>query len=180
MKTWLTTGVALTAALALGAAPARACDDYRLIVKQTYEQYLHRCPDRDGMEAGVCGLRRGMSVEAYQAAVIGSDEYYRLHGCSPRGFVVGLYEDVLGREPACDEVRGWLCNLDRCGCRATLARQFLCAAQRELALRAAPEAPPSFDPPPVPYDPPSRRFTPPPPGYDDDAGRVSITIRVRR
>jgi hypothetical protein len=185
MKAWLTTGVALTAALGLGAAPAWACDDYRLIVKQTYEQYLHRCPDRDGFEAAVCCLRRGGSVEGFQAGVIGSDEYYRLHGCSPRGFVIGLYEDVLGREPECSEVRSWLCNLDCCGCRATLARQFLCAAQRELALRPA-EAPPSFDPPPVPYDPPPRRFAPPPPpspfgpGYDDGAGRVSITVRIRR
>src|SRR5437016_3899857 len=132
MKAWLTTGVALTTILGLGAAPAHA-DDCRLLVKQTYEQYLHRCPDPDGFEAAVCSLRRGGSFEVFQAGVIGSDEYYHLHGCSPRGFVIGLYEDVLGREPDRGEVRDWQCRLERCGCRATVARQFLCSAQRELA-----------------------------------------------
>lgn len=105
------------------------------LVQGWYQQYLHR-------DAEPCGLNTWVSVlrckgpEAVQTGILASDEYYHTHGCSPQGFVAGLYADVLGRTACAWEIQGWVCNLARCGCRARLTQDFLCAARRELAQRA--------------------------------------------
>jgi hypothetical protein len=131
--------LAAVAALALVASSARAgaCPEERL-VQNWYARYLHREADRCGLENAVRQLRCGVAPEQIEASILASEEFYHRHGCTPEGFVAALYEDVLGRQPCHREVELWLRRLGACGCRAQLAKEFLCAARRELAGAAAP------------------------------------------
>lgn len=131
--------LASVAFLTLAALPAQAaaCYEERL-VQNWYARYLHREADRCGLENAVRQLRCGVAPEQIEASILASEEFYHLHGCTPEGFVTALYEDVLGRQPCHREVELWLRRLGGCGCRARLAREFLCAARRELAGPAAP------------------------------------------
>lgn len=135
------------AALGLNGSVAWANQEAAL-VQGWYQQYLHR-------DAEPCGLNNWVSImrckgpEAVQTGILASDEYYHTHGCSPEGFVAGLYVDVLGRMPCASEIQGWVCNLGRCGCRMRLAQDFLCAASRELAQRAMTVPPIAYQPAPA-------------------------------
>ncbi|MCE9532007.1 MAG: hypothetical protein K8T89_12910 [Planctomycetes bacterium] len=121
------------------------------LVRHWYQQYLHRDAEPCGLNSWVSVMRCKGPV-AVQVGILGSEEYYLAHGCSPEGFVAGLYADILGRTACPSEIYGWVCQLGRCGCHATLAQNFLCAAQAELAQRAM-TAPP-IDYPPTPAFPP--------------------------
>jgi hypothetical protein len=63
--------------------------------------------------------------ERVLAGILGSEEYYLLHGSSDVGFVEGLYADVLNRQPSNWETRHWLRQLDYHRDRARLAADFL-------------------------------------------------------
>ena len=132
----------------LGSLPgqAQACPEERLVQKW-YLRYLHRPADPCGLESWARALRCGTPPVCVEAAILGSDEYYCAHGHCPRGFVIGLYEDVLRRTPCPHDVHYWVCRLKRCGCRTKLAKEFLCAARGELAARPAPPAYGPFEPP---------------------------------
>ncbi len=153
MRSW----AILSAVATLGlAGPASACP-YSDLVQSWYGRYLGRPADPVGLGVWVNQLRCGTPAAHVEATLLGSDEYYHRNGCSPHGFVAGLYADVLGRQANHDEVELWVCQLGRCGSRQALACRFLAAAQTELALRAAPpvyEPAPSYAPPPA-YEPPA-------------------------
>lgn len=78
-----------------------------------------------------------IGVATFNARYLGGHDFYCDHGRSDAGFIVGLYQTVLGRTPQPCEVHQWLHQLAACGCRVTLSQQFLVAAQPELAQRAA-------------------------------------------
>jgi hypothetical protein len=143
------TGLRMVAAatfltLGLTAGASRACSPEEAALIQTfYQQYLHRSADACGLRAWAKQLRCD-GVEAVQAGILSSDEYYCAHGRCPDGFVRGLYEDVLGRQACAREVHEWVCRLQRCGCRGRLAADFVVAARAELtAGRFAPRHSPS-------------------------------------
>jgi hypothetical protein len=164
----------LLTGLGLGAdAKAQGISDVQL-VQSWYARYLHREPDRCGLESWVLQLRTGSSPGRIEAAFLGSDEYYDIHDRCPRGFVLGMYADVLGRGALPAEVEGWVCRLRR-HCRKDVAKEFLCAAQRELAGRVV--VPATYVPaaPPVP----SNVLPYPKPLGDAPAG-VSIRLGVGR
>jgi hypothetical protein len=81
-------------------------------------------------------LRRGARPEEVQAAMMGSDEYFKLHGSRPRAFIAAMYVDVLGRAPSRSEVNVWMTTLERFGgSRERTALEFLNVARQELARR---------------------------------------------
>src|SRR5262249_6677796 len=100
-----------------------------------YARYLHRRPDAAGLREWVNQLRNGVSAEQVQAGILGSDEYYKLHGSNPSGFVYALYVDVLGRRPSDQEVQDWVDQFDAVSNLPTLALQFLEAARGETQDR---------------------------------------------
>jgi hypothetical protein len=154
MRTWATLATAAVLSLVLGVLPARAggCHNTEL-VSGWYQQYLHRLPDECGLRGWVGQLYKGASPLEVEAHILASDEYYHIHGCSPEGYVTGLYVDVLGRKPGYEELCGWTKNLSRCGCRFKLAREFLCAAKAELSRAHAPHKVPVYAPPGPPVTP---------------------------
>src|SRR5689334_4015959 len=98
------TAAALAAGLGLfpGRASA-ACPEVNL-VQSWYAQYLHRPADPLGLEVWGGKLRCGADPDCVLGQILGSDEYYRLHGCRPEGFIAGLYQDLLGQQPSCDQM----------------------------------------------------------------------------
>jgi hypothetical protein len=150
---------AALAALALGAGPAAAQGPAQANwIESWYQRYLQRTADPTGMQTWLIEFARGASAENVQAAILASDEYYQLHGSNPRDFIVGLYQDVLGRTPSPDEIRLWLNHWRQVrGQRLQVANTFLVAARAELANQAAARfyGPPvtSTTPPPLPVPP---------------------------
>jgi len=119
------------------------------LVDSWYHRYLGRCPDPCGLNTWVGQLGCGIAPLAVEAGILSSDEYYCRHGHTPVGFVAGLYADVLGRGACAWEVQSWVCRLERCGNRQTLALDFLNAAQAELAQQALQSERPVYAPDPV-------------------------------
>jgi hypothetical protein len=106
------------------------------LVDSWYRLYLNRAPEAQGMRDQIDRLRRGDSPEEIQAGILGSDEYFRLHGSRRHAWVAALYSDVLDRSPTRREVDTWVDTLDRFGgSREQTAQEFLRGARRELAQR---------------------------------------------
>jgi hypothetical protein len=72
--------------------------EYRALqVQALYQRYLHRSADASGLQAFVDFLGNGGTLEQVAALLVGSQEYFDLHGDSTEGFLDGLYEDALDR-----------------------------------------------------------------------------------
>ncbi len=109
----------------------------RRLVESWYQLYLRRPADPVGLRDCLDRLRRGAGPIEVQAVLLGSDEYYRLHGSRPAPWVAGLYADVLNRAPSRHEIHHWVEMLRQPGStRETVAVEFLRAAQAELSQRA--------------------------------------------
>ncbi len=68
-------------------------------VQALYQRYLHRQADAGGLGAFVHFLQAGGTVEQAAVALVGSQEYFDLHGDTTDGFLTALYEDALNRAP---------------------------------------------------------------------------------
>jgi hypothetical protein len=75
-------------------------------VQALYTQFLHRAADPGGLNGFVSFLSNGGSVEAAEAIILGSSEYFQNRGGGTNdGFLSALYQDALGR-PADPTGRG--------------------------------------------------------------------------
>lgn len=131
-------------------AQAQTQRDYDT-VRSWYLRYLGREPDPTGYQ----GYARQLTfrpADSILAEILGSPEYLERHGGTLEGFVIGLYNEVLERQPRPDEVNVWMNRLAQVGGdRTQAAGDFLAAAVPELANRPNPGvAPPP--PPQVLYD----------------------------
>lgn len=66
-------------------------------VGSLYQHYLHRNADPAALQNMGALLAAGTSDEALAATIVGSDEYFKLHGGTNDGFLNGLFLDALGR-----------------------------------------------------------------------------------
>jgi hypothetical protein len=106
------------------------------VIDSWYRLYLNRQAEPEGMRDQLDRLRRGDSPEEIQAGILGSDEYFRLHGSRRAAWIAALYSDVLDRSPTRREIGSWLETLERSGgSREQTALEFLRGARRELAER---------------------------------------------
>src|SRR5262245_3340968 len=84
--------------------PAPGPEYRERIVRAWYRLYLQREPDAGGLAQWVGELDRGTAPEAVQATLLGSDEYYKLHGGTLPRWLASLYRDLLGRSPSVEEI----------------------------------------------------------------------------
>ncbi len=63
-----------------------------------YQQYLHRSADAVGLQGFTSFLGGGGTLEQLASFLVGSPEYFDLHGDSNEAFLSALYEDALGRQ----------------------------------------------------------------------------------
>jgi hypothetical protein len=104
---------------------------YSQFITAAYERYLNRAPDGAGLAHWLSAMRYGLSDERLEAGFIGSPEYIANHGGSGAGWVVGMYQDLLGRTPSDGEVASWVDALDHGMSTEAVAYGFAASAERE-------------------------------------------------
>lgn len=67
------------------------------VVSHDYQTYLGRSADSAGLNFWVSTLQNGLAHERMEAEFIGSSEYIASHGGAGRGWVSGMYQDLLHR-----------------------------------------------------------------------------------
>jgi hypothetical protein len=67
------------------------------LINGAYQSFLKRIADPDGFSAFMSALNGGTTAEQMKAAILGSQEYFALHGSSNDRFVADMYQDLLGR-----------------------------------------------------------------------------------
>jgi hypothetical protein len=65
-------------------------------VNDLYLRLLGRPADPASLTLGAASLSAGGSLDQLEAGILGSDEYFRLHGGTNAGFLQGLGQDVFG------------------------------------------------------------------------------------
>jgi len=96
------------------------------LVASWYHRFLRRAPDEDGMNFWVNKLRNGESESEALAGMLASPEYWSLKGGNRRGFIKGMYTDLLNRSPSAQDVQYWIDRLDFYDDdRQSMAQQFL-------------------------------------------------------
>jgi hypothetical protein len=74
--------------------------EYRTIeVQGLYQRYLHRQADPNGLNNFVNALAAGITLEQVAAFLVGSAEYFQLHGSNNVSFLDAAYLDTLNRLP---------------------------------------------------------------------------------
>jgi hypothetical protein len=94
-------------------------------VDAMYLHYLNRPADAGGQKYWVGTLLAGGTLEQVAAGLASSDEFFVDQGSTNRGYVIGLYADVLGRVASTPEVDAWVAQLDAGATRLSVATAFL-------------------------------------------------------
>ena len=73
-------------------------DEYfSTIIKPAYIKFLGRQADPNGLTYWTGQLRGGLTDEQLEAGFIAAPEYYAHNGGTDRGWIDGIYVDLLGR-----------------------------------------------------------------------------------
>ena len=108
-----------------------ASAEYRShVIDGLYQKFLQRPADASGKAGLDQYLAAGGTMDGARTALLGSLEYFNLHGGTNDAFVTALYQDVLGRTPDPSGRANWLQQLASGKSRAEVA----------LAVLRSPEA----------------------------------------
>lgn len=106
---------------------------YGKLVRELYQQYLHRPASLAEVAKRVASLRQGQRTEELVSAILGSQEYYgRAVSVGPMEspkdvatpFITFVYHEILGREPDHAGLFSWTGFLKAGGTRGQLVRGF--------------------------------------------------------
>jgi hypothetical protein len=110
---------------------AQSGEAYGRIIVTVYQTYLHRGPDASGLAYWIGRMESGMTDEALEAGFIGSAEYIQNHGGLGLSWLIGVYQDVLGRTPDSSGASYWLSRLQQGEGPEVVALGFTASAERE-------------------------------------------------
>jgi hypothetical protein len=106
--------------------------EYRTdVVQALYGKLLHRSADSSGLNTFVSFLGNGGTAEQVETAIIGSAEYFQLHGGTNDGFLNGVYQDVLNRALDASGAQSWGAQLASGTTPATVAKAILASAESD-------------------------------------------------
>jgi uncharacterized protein YkwD len=108
-----------------------SAESYAYFITQAYLRYLGRGPDGAGLSYWVGRMQGGLSDERLEAGFLGSAEYIANHGGTASGWVVGMYHDLLGRDPDPQGLSYWVARLAAGANPADVAYGFAASAERE-------------------------------------------------
>jgi hypothetical protein len=125
----------------------------REIVRDWYARYLHREPDREGLDFWSADLQKGMTPREVLASLL-STAYSQLANNDPEDFTRLLFQQTLGRDPTPSEFRRYTRLADTVSFKGALD-DFL-EAHPDLLRTPRPRDEERYRPPPPP-PPPYRR-----------------------
>ena len=99
-----------------------------------YGRYLERTPESSGAQFWTNFLLAGGTFEQVAESLVSSTEYFLNHGATNQGFVLGLYDQVLGRVPSLGDLNAWLNVLNAGASRQTVAADFLTSLEYRQEL----------------------------------------------
>jgi hypothetical protein len=109
--------------------PLRDWEEYfGKIISEWHQLYLGRKPSDKEHAQMMQKVRVGTNGIAIQAAVVGSDEYYKKHGSTTQGFMNAVFSDVVGRKATPAEVATLQAQVNRFG-RYKFAIELISKAQ---------------------------------------------------
>jgi streptogramin lyase len=106
-------------------------ENYANFITGCYQHYLGRSPGANEIPPWVSLMRHGLSDEQVEADFISAPEYIQDHGGLGAGWVESMYQDLLGRTPAPQEVNGWLVAMQNGWTPAQVAYGFAASPERE-------------------------------------------------
>jgi hypothetical protein len=114
------------------------------LVTGLYETLLHRAPETSGLQFWMSNLgspgtpgdnTAGNGEESVLAGIVGSQEYYVLHGSTSTSWVAAVYEDLLGRAPDTSGAQLWMQQVtENPGSRDAVAQEILSSPEAEHKL----------------------------------------------
>jgi streptogramin lyase len=114
-----------------------SAESYSLFVTAAYQRYLGRSPDSQGLSGWVGAMQNGLSDEHLEADFIGSGEYIQRHGGLGAAWITAMYQNLLNRTPAQQEVNGWVTALNNGQMPSDIAYLFAASPEREgIRVRA--------------------------------------------
>jgi autotransporter-associated beta strand protein len=112
--------------------------EYRAVETQTiFQKYLGRAADAGSVSAFEQYFSHGGTLAGAKAAVLGSNEYYQLHGATPGGFADALFHDLLGRPVDSGAAAAISAELAAGAARATVVAQVMSKAEYQQDLVAS-------------------------------------------
>jgi hypothetical protein len=90
----------------------KRCAEDREFIDSLYRSILNREPDRDGMKHWMEALRRGATREEIYAGFFESTEYAGM-AKNNQGYVIDLYEAILGHDPEKSALNYWIISLNQ-------------------------------------------------------------------
>ena len=103
-----------------------------IFVTNAYRLYLKRLPDAQGSSFWVDQLQNdGLTDEKLETGFISSTEYIQNHGGTGQAWVIGMYQDLLGRNPDPGGLAHWTGVLSGGGSAFSVALGFAASAERE-------------------------------------------------
>jgi hypothetical protein len=115
-----------------GLMPAQVVDGFLTsaefsdrMVRADYRNLLAREPEAGIADYWLSVLGNKADYPELTAEILASPEYFGNHGDDLQQWLVGLYHDVLGRQPAPSEQNGWVQGLQGGSTRLEVARDFV-------------------------------------------------------
>jgi subtilisin family serine protease/subtilisin-like proprotein convertase family protein len=104
------------------------------LINSVYEKLLHRQADPGGLSFWIGEMQAGLPIETIMEAIAGTPEYAVLHGNTPQGIAVGLYQDLLGRTASPSDILFWGNQISAGTSAATVAADFLNSSEYQSDL----------------------------------------------
>jgi hypothetical protein len=118
--------------VAVGNAFTHSSEAFARFVTGAYNLYLKRLPEQQGLGYWVDQLQNhGLTDEKLETGFLSSVEYIANHGGTGTAWVIGMYQDLLGRNPDSGGLSYWTNVLARGGSAYSVAIGFAASAERE-------------------------------------------------
>jgi hypothetical protein len=118
--------------VAIASALTHTAEALAIFVNNAYRIYLKRLPDATGLAYWVNQLQnQGLTDEKLETGFISSNEYIQNHGGTGQSWVIGMYQDLLGRNPDPSGLSYWTGVLAKGGSAFSVALGFAASAERE-------------------------------------------------
>ncbi len=117
--------------VAIASSLSHSAEYFSAYINRAYTTYLGRAPGASEVSFWLGRMRSGATTdEQLEAQFIGSSEYIAAQG-GATGWIVSMYQDLLGRTPSPGEVATWIASLTAGNAPTSIAYGFAAGAERE-------------------------------------------------